>query len=106
MMKGAGELLSFIMTMAIGLVITAVGIGILILMLRSADIKEEIAFASTEKLAAAIDEACFLGKDKKVNIDFKLPQRKPLKDLMKVIEFNLPAAYRIQNDGDPHFVVY
>ena len=105
-MKAQTEPLGFLLTVVIGFIITVLGIAILLFFLNSVDIKREIAFASTEKLAGAINEACFLGKDQEVKIDFQLPQRKPLKDFAKVIEFNLPAAFRIKTDGDPQFVVY
>jgi len=105
-MKAQTEPIGFLLTIVMGFIITFLGIALLLFFLNSVDIKREIAFASTEKLAGAINEACFLGKDQEVKIDFTLPQRKPLKDIMKVVEFNLPAAFRIKEDGDPQYVVY
>lgn len=65
---------------------------------------EQIAFANTERLAAAINEVCLTGRDSDnpIEVDFSLPQTNPFGS--SVSDF-LPAL-RIRNDGDPMFVLY
>jgi len=64
---------------------------------------EQIARANADRLASAIDEACFNGEGHEVEIsDFYLPQNTPI--------FSKESAFaptlRIRSDGDPKYVLY
>lgn len=61
---------------------------------------EQVIFANTEKLRAAMDEVCTTGSD--LSIKFDLPQNTPA--LSGV--FTLIPTWIIRIGGDPHYVLY
>ncbi|MBI4142675.1 hypothetical protein HY480_02255, partial [Candidatus Uhrbacteria bacterium] len=89
------------------LLITAIGVVFLLLaiftvmaVLDMFNPREQVAIANTQKLAAAIEQACV--SKRAVTIDFELPQRKtPFSTIVPK-----EAHFLIRHFGDPNFVVY
>ena len=71
---------------------------------------EQIAFANTEKLRSAINEACFKGATaaNPIEIEFELPQKLPpqIPVLEEVLYEQLIGEFIIRPSGDPSYVLY
>ena len=76
-------------------------IVIIFIVVLFADLKpyEQISFANTEKLRSAIEEACFIGPGKEVEVaKFGMPQGSTT--------YALQAAAKIKMDADPEYLLY
>ncbi|MCX6819533.1 MAG: hypothetical protein NT129_06075 [Candidatus Aenigmarchaeota archaeon] len=101
-MSGEEGPLNLPMSALFALVFAIIGIVLLMTIIFSG-LKpyEQIARANADRLASAIDEACFTGHNVDIS-DFYLPQNTPI--------FSKESAFaptlRIRSDGDPKYVLY
>lgn len=94
----------------VGLVFLALGLGLLLLMVINTQPYEKIALANTDKIASAMNDACFrnVGEDDPVVISFNLPQTKPGFASRLVDSDKLPffPTFLMNFNGDPNFILY
>lgn len=86
---------------AISIVFLLLALVLITTLLRSLNPQEQIALANTEKLRAAIEEACFTG-DRTVKIEMDLPQNIPWFGSV----FTILPRWIIKTAGDPNFLLY
>ncbi len=101
-MKAAIEPMSFLLVVMIGIMFLIAGLLLFYGILDAAP--NQLAFASTQRLASAIKEACITGNE--VPIEFSMQQGKPLLKNFGPIPLRLFSQKKIREFGDPDFVLY